>query len=151
MQPQAGHDVTGLLLAWRGGDRRALEGLIPLLDKELHRIAKHYMAAQPVGHTLQTTALVNEAYLRLKEKDLVPLASALNATSACCGFGLSLNHTITERGKTSCKRTAISTAAHSASSNPSPRNTSKGLRIFIVFSSLICIIARNPVRHFRVT
>lgn len=65
MQPQPGHDITGLLLAWRGGDRRALEGLIPLLDKELHRIAKHYMAAQPVGHTLQTTALVNEAYLHL--------------------------------------------------------------------------------------
>lgn len=65
MEPQPGHDVTGLLLAWRGGDRRALDGLIPLLDKELHRIAKHYMAAQPVGHTLQTTALVNEAYLHL--------------------------------------------------------------------------------------
>ena len=65
MQPQAGHDVTALLLAWRGGDRRALEDLIPLLERELHRIAKHHMAAQPPGHTLQTTALLNEAYLRL--------------------------------------------------------------------------------------
>ncbi len=65
MHPQEGHDVTGLLQAWRGGDQRALDGLIPLLDRELHRIAKHYMAAQPPGHTLQTTALVNEAYLRL--------------------------------------------------------------------------------------
>ena len=65
MQPQGAHDVTGLLQAWRGGDRRALEDLIPLLNRELHRIAKHHMAAQPAGHTLQTTALVNEAYLRL--------------------------------------------------------------------------------------
>jgi len=65
MQPQAGHDVTALLVAWRGGDRRALEDLIPLLDRELHRIAKYHMAAQPPGHTLQTTALLNEAYLRL--------------------------------------------------------------------------------------
>jgi RNA polymerase sigma-70 factor (ECF subfamily) len=54
-----------LLQAWRGGDRRALEDLVPLLNRELHRIAKHQMAAQPAGHTLQTTALVNEAYLHL--------------------------------------------------------------------------------------
>ena len=65
MQPQLGHDVTGLLQAWRGGDKHALDNLIPLLERELHRIAKHYMAVQPPGHTLQTTALVNEAYLRL--------------------------------------------------------------------------------------
>jgi RNA polymerase sigma-70 factor, ECF subfamily len=58
-------DITGLLLAWSGGDRRALEGLIPLLERELHRIARHYTAAQPEGHTLQATALVNEAYLHL--------------------------------------------------------------------------------------
>ena len=62
---QRGHDVTALLHAWRAGDRRALEELIPPLKRELHRIAKHYMAAQPAGHTLQTTALVNEAYLHL--------------------------------------------------------------------------------------
>jgi RNA polymerase sigma-70 factor (ECF subfamily) len=54
-----------LLQAWRDGDRRALEDLVPLLNRELHRIAKRQMAAQPAGHTLQTTALVNEAYLHL--------------------------------------------------------------------------------------
>ena len=58
-------DVTGLLQAWAGGDQGALTNLIPLLERELHGIAKHYMAAQPPGNTLQTTALVNEAYLRL--------------------------------------------------------------------------------------
>jgi len=65
MEPQAGGEVTCLLQAWRGGDRSALDDLIPLLEKELHKIAGHYMAAQRPGHTLQTTALVNEAYLRL--------------------------------------------------------------------------------------
>ena len=64
MQPQRG-DVTCLLQAWKGGDKAALDDLIPLLERELHKIARHYMAAQPPGHTLQTTALVNEAYLRL--------------------------------------------------------------------------------------
>lgn len=58
-------DVTGLLRAWAGGDQGALTNLIPLLERELHGIAKHHMAAQPPGNTLQTTALVNEAYLRL--------------------------------------------------------------------------------------
>jgi len=54
-----------LLQSWRAGDRRALDDLVPLLNRELHRIAKRQMAAQPAGHTLQTTALVNEAYLHL--------------------------------------------------------------------------------------
>ncbi len=58
-------DVTGLLHAWRDGNRRALEFLIPLVERELHRIAKGCMAGQPAGHTLQPTALVNEAYLHL--------------------------------------------------------------------------------------
>ena len=54
-----------MLQSWRAGDRRALDDLVPLLNRELHRIAKRQMAAQPAGHTLQTTALVNEAYLHL--------------------------------------------------------------------------------------
>ncbi len=65
MDPQPAGDITGLLHAWRGGDQGAFDTLIPLLERELHRIAKRCMAARPPGHTLQTTALVNEAYLRL--------------------------------------------------------------------------------------
>jgi RNA polymerase sigma factor (TIGR02999 family) len=57
--------VTGLLLAWRGGDRAALEGLIPLVYAELHRLAHRRMRRERPGHSLQTTALVNETYLRL--------------------------------------------------------------------------------------
>jgi RNA polymerase sigma factor (TIGR02999 family) len=58
-------EVTLLLQAWRGGDEGALAKLVPLVYGELHRIAHRYMARERVGHTLQTTAVVNEAYLRL--------------------------------------------------------------------------------------
>jgi RNA polymerase sigma factor (TIGR02999 family) len=58
-------DVTGQLLAWRGGDEEALSRLIPAIERELHRIARRCMAAERVGHSLQATALVNEAYIRL--------------------------------------------------------------------------------------
>ncbi|HEX2523695.1 MAG TPA: sigma-70 family RNA polymerase sigma factor [Terriglobia bacterium] len=58
-------DVTELLRAWSDGDKGALERLVPLVHKELHRLARHYMAGERPGHTLQVTALVNEAYLRL--------------------------------------------------------------------------------------
>ena len=57
--------VTQLLAAWSGGDERALELLIPLVQPELHRLAHHNMSRERAGHTLQTTAILNEAYLRL--------------------------------------------------------------------------------------
>jgi RNA polymerase sigma-70 factor (ECF subfamily) len=56
---------TALLLAWGRGDTTALNRLVPLVHDELHRIARRYMAGERPGHTLQTSALVNEAYLRL--------------------------------------------------------------------------------------
>jgi RNA polymerase sigma-70 factor, ECF subfamily len=59
------HQVTQLLVRWREGDRRALDELMPLVYEELHRLAAHYMRGERPGHTLQTSALVNEAYLRL--------------------------------------------------------------------------------------
>jgi len=57
--------VTGLLLAWRGGAEAALEQLVPLVHDELRRIARGCMRGERTGHSLQATALVNEAYLRL--------------------------------------------------------------------------------------
>ena len=59
------HEVTRLLLAWSDGDGAALDKLTPLVYEELHRLARRYMGRESSGHTLQTTALVNEAYLRL--------------------------------------------------------------------------------------
>lgn len=65
MNTPPAHEITQLLIAWNSGDTAALEKLVPLVHAELHRIARRYMAAERPGHTLQTTALVNEAYLRL--------------------------------------------------------------------------------------
>lgn len=59
------HEVTQLLKAWTAGDQKALEKLTPLVYDQLHRVAQRYMGGQRPGHTLQTTALVNEVYLRL--------------------------------------------------------------------------------------
>ncbi|HLV86862.1 MAG TPA: sigma-70 family RNA polymerase sigma factor [Candidatus Sulfotelmatobacter sp.] len=59
------HEVTLLLKAWTAGDEQALEKLTPLVYRQLHQIAQRYMGGERSGHTLQTTALVNEAYLRL--------------------------------------------------------------------------------------
>ena len=64
-------EITHLLLAWREGDEAALEQLMPLVYDELRRLAKRYMGRQRPGHTLQATALVNEAYLRLIDSNRV--------------------------------------------------------------------------------
>ncbi len=65
MSASTSHEVTRILLAWRSGDQTALESLIPLVYSELRLIARRYLRRERAGHTLQTTALVNEAYLRL--------------------------------------------------------------------------------------
>jgi len=65
MTQSSTHDVTELLIEWSNGDKAALDKLIPLIHEELRRLAHHYMSHERPGHTLQTTALVNEAYLRL--------------------------------------------------------------------------------------
>ena len=58
-------DISGLLRAWSGGDQGALARLTPIVYDQLHRLARHYMRRERPGHSLQTTALVNEAYTRL--------------------------------------------------------------------------------------
>jgi RNA polymerase sigma factor (TIGR02999 family) len=65
MTPPPPNEVTQLLREWSQGDQAAPEKLMPLVYAELHRMARRYMAGQNRGHTLQTTALIHEAYLRL--------------------------------------------------------------------------------------
>lgn len=64
LKPSQG-EITGLLLSWREGKQEALDKLVPLVYEELRRLAHSYMRGERKGHTLQTTALVNETYLRL--------------------------------------------------------------------------------------
>lgn len=63
--------ITELLLAWNNGEKTALERLIPVVEKELRRIAHNYMRRENSNHTLQTTALVNEAYIQLANQHSV--------------------------------------------------------------------------------
>ena len=65
MKTPSSQEVTRLLLAWRDGDQQALERLTPLVYGELRRMAHHFMRRERPDHTLQTSALVNEAFLRL--------------------------------------------------------------------------------------
>ena len=66
--PQQEHEITQLLAEWREGNQAALDELYPLVYDELHRLARRYMSRERKGHTLQTTALINEAYVRLVDQ-----------------------------------------------------------------------------------
>jgi RNA polymerase sigma-70 factor, ECF subfamily len=65
------HDVTELLQAWSKGDSEALNKLVPLVDHELRKLAHSFMSKERAGHTLQTTALINEALIRFIEADKI--------------------------------------------------------------------------------
>jgi RNA polymerase sigma factor (TIGR02999 family) len=67
MPTRSPKEITRLLVAWGDGDAAALEELTPLVYQQLHRLAHHYLSHERPGHTLQTSALVNEAYIRLVE------------------------------------------------------------------------------------
>ena len=71
MKTLTADNLTGLLVEWRDGDQAALERLIPLVYDQLRRIAHRYVRQERNGHTLQTSALVNEAYLRLADQKVV--------------------------------------------------------------------------------
>ena len=63
------HDVTELLIRWRNGDQGALDQVLPLVYDELRRLARRHLRNEPPGHTLQSTALVHEAFLRMMGQD----------------------------------------------------------------------------------
>ena len=68
MEPSASHDVTQLLVAWGNGNQAARDRLMSVVYEELHRLAHRYMKRESPGHTLQTSALVNEAFVRLVDQ-----------------------------------------------------------------------------------
>jgi RNA polymerase sigma-70 factor (ECF subfamily) len=96
------HEVTQLLAEWSSGNESALGELIPLVEKELHRLAHHYMRRERAGHTLQTTALINEAYLRLaREKGHFQNRTHFFAVSANLMRQIMVDHA---RARNSAKR-----------------------------------------------
>ena len=83
MDELPGHEITELLQAWRQGDEQALEKLTPQVYRELHRAAKGCMARERGGHTLQTTALINELYLRLSDLKLIDWQNRAHFFALC--------------------------------------------------------------------
>jgi RNA polymerase sigma-70 factor (ECF subfamily) len=83
MTQPAEHEITELLRAWRDGDEQALQRLTPQVYRELHRAAKLCMRGERNGHTLQTTALINELYLRLTDLKAVDWQSRAHFFALC--------------------------------------------------------------------
>ena len=77
------HDVTELLRAWSAGNENALEQLVPLVYRELHRAAQRCMAGERPDHTLQTTALIHEAYVRLVDSRRVNWQDRAHFLAVC--------------------------------------------------------------------
>ena len=78
-----GHEITELLRAWRLGDEKALDKLTPHVYRELHRAAKRCMKGERDGHTLQTTGLINELYLRLGDLQQVDWQNRAHFFALC--------------------------------------------------------------------
>ena len=76
-------NITALLAQWTGGDDLALQRLMPLIQRELHRIAVFHMANERPGHTLQPTALVNETFVRLLEGQVIAFRDRVHFLSLC--------------------------------------------------------------------
>lgn len=83
METLSPKEITGLLAEWSRGDREALERLTPLVHAELRRIARRQLSRERPGHTLQATALVNEAYLRLAGRDGFEWKDRLHFFAVC--------------------------------------------------------------------
>ena len=83
MDELSGHEITELLQAWRQGDEKALEKLTPQVYRELHRAARGCMARERGSHTLQTTALINELYLRLSDLKLIDWQNRAHFFALC--------------------------------------------------------------------
>jgi RNA polymerase sigma-70 factor, ECF subfamily len=79
----APREITQLLKAWSAGDKKALDELMPLVYDDLHRVARRHMAGEREGHTLQTTALVNEAYVRLVDSKQATLKDRAHFFAVC--------------------------------------------------------------------
>ena len=83
MAQSSASGVTQLPQAWNEGDESALHKLVPIMYDELHRMARQYMARESPGHTLQTTALVNEAYLRLVDSGHTTWQNRIHFFAVC--------------------------------------------------------------------
>lgn len=110
--------VTELLVRWRGGDRDALDALMPLVYRELRRLANHYLQRERPDHTLQSTALVNEAYVRLAGQNAPQWQNRAHFFGVAAQLMRQIlvdyarSHRAEKRGGRACKLTLSDAAEH---------------------------------------
>ena len=92
--------ITELLIRWNAGEETCRDRLIPLLEHELHRIAHHHMQKEREGHTLQTTALVNEAYLKLVDQSRTNWANRAHFLAVASGI---MRHFLVDHARGLCR------------------------------------------------
>jgi RNA polymerase sigma factor (TIGR02999 family) len=100
MGSNACQPVTELLLRWSGGDRGCLDELIPLMEQELRRIAHRHMRRERPGHTLQTTALVNEAWLKLVDQSRANWRDRAQFLGVAAGL---MRHILVDHARAVCR------------------------------------------------
>jgi RNA polymerase sigma factor (TIGR02999 family) len=99
MTGESRHEVTQMLQAWRHGDRTALDGLMPVLYAEMHRLAHICMRREWASHTFQTSALINEAYLRLIDANQVDWQDRTHFFAICAHI---MRQTLMQRARLRC-------------------------------------------------
>jgi RNA polymerase sigma factor (TIGR02999 family) len=126
-------EITELLLAWEQGDQSAFDRLMPLVEKELRRLASGYLRKERAGHTLQTTALINEAYIKLVDQKRVHWKSRGHffGIAALCMRRILLGHA---RAKLSEKRGGM--VEHVALSDAPPLSVEKSLELLALDEAL---------------
>ena len=100
MEAMGPESVTELLLRWRAGEKYCLDRLVPLVEDELRRIAHHYMRMERSGHTLQTTALVNEVYLKLVKQAQVDWQSRAQFLGVAARL---MRHVLVDHARVLCR------------------------------------------------
>lgn len=140
-------EITQLLIAWGQGDRAALERLTPLVYDELRRLAHRYMARERAGHTLQTTALVNEAYLRLIDRE-----ESKQWQNRAHFFGLAaqmMRHTLTDYARTQHREKRRGEAIQVSLAEAAEVPQGRAADLLALDDALTALAALNP-RHSQV-
>ena len=109
METTGSEPITELLLRWRAGDQECLNRLVPLVEDELRRIAHRYMRKERPGHTLQTTALVNEAYLKLVDQARVDWQNRAQFLGVAARL---MRHILVDHARAACRGKRGGGAAH---------------------------------------
>jgi RNA polymerase sigma-70 factor, ECF subfamily len=109
MESNASEPVTELLLRWSAGERDCLDELIPFMEKELRVIAHRHMRRERLGHTLQTTALVNEAWLKLVDQSRANWRNRIQFLGVAAGL---MRHILVDHARAVCRGKRGGGAAH---------------------------------------